>query len=80
MELLTSDILPLRTAHSTFNSTFNRLLIESKTLDIAVGYVSEKSIEHLIDHIHREGKPFCNLTIGMHYFDKFTYSQGSSKL
>ena len=75
MDLLVSNILPLRTSHETFSKEFNRLLFESKTLDIAVGYVSEKSLEYIADHIHKVGSPYCNLIIGMHFFDKFTYSQ-----
>ena len=75
IEILASNYPPLKTGHSTFEGKFSYLIDKAEKLDIAVGYVSEKSLEQLTDHIHRKGKPFCNLVIGMHYFEHFTRNQ-----
>ncbi len=75
MDILASNYLPLRTNHSTFEKRFDSLIKESEEVDIAVGYISEKSLDELANHIHRKGKPFCNLVIGMHYFERFTHAQ-----
>lgn len=75
MQFLASNFPPIKTSYDTFSDKFAGLLSESDSVDIAVGYVSEKSLDCLAEHIHKNGGPFCNLTIGMHYFDKFTHSQ-----
>lgn len=75
IELLTSNLQPLRTENNTFSSKFNELLSNCEQIDIAVGYISEDSLAHLANFIYKNGKPFCNIIIGMHYFDYFTYSQ-----
>lgn len=75
MELLVSNYQPLKTKYCKFNDKFIKLLSESETVDIAVGYISEQSLENLVEFIFEHGGPICNLVIGMHYFDRFTYSQ-----
>lgn len=78
MSLLLSNYPPLRLGCDTFSSVFTNLLKTSEQVDIAIGYISEKSLDHLAGSIHSRGKPYCNLIIGMHYFEKFTYSQYAS--
>lgn len=75
MELLTSNYQPAKTTNSRFNTKFSEQLMTSDNLDIAVGYISEKSLHELSEYIFKNGGPICNILIGMHYFDKFTYSQ-----
>ena len=75
MELLVSNYQPLKTEYCKFNEKFFQLLSESETVNIAVGYISERSLEDLAEFIFEHGGPICNLVIGMHYFDRFTYSQ-----
>jgi hypothetical protein len=65
----------VKTSHDKFSNKFMELLSEADSVDIAVGYISEKSLDYLAEHIYKNGGPNCNLTIGMHYFDKFTHSQ-----
>lgn len=72
---LTSNYQPVKTDHKNFSKVFNEILDETSSLEIVTGYVSEKSIKHLSDHILKKGRPTLNLIIGMHYFDKFTHSQ-----
>lgn len=80
MELLVSNYQPIKTEHQKFNDKFSLLLLESKSVDIAVGYISEDSLEYLADFVHKHKGPECNLVIGMHYFDKFTYAQYAKAL
>jgi hypothetical protein len=75
MNILASNYLPLKTSHSTFEQKFTTLIKESEEVDIAIGYISEKSLDELANHIYKRGKPFCNLVIGMHHFEKFTRAQ-----
>ena len=75
VDILASDYPPLKTEYSTFGEKFSSLVEEAQQLDIAVGYISEKSLYELTDHIHEKGRPFCNLVIGMHYFERFTRAQ-----
>ena len=75
MQLLTSNYQPVKTDNPRFNTKFSEQLKISDNVDIAVGYISEKSFYELAEHIYKNGKPTCNILIGMHYFDKFTYSQ-----
>ena len=75
MELLTSNFQPLKTDHIKFSDKFNELLSAANQIDLAVGYISERSLDYLGEAIHKRGDLSCNLTIGMHYFDKFTHSQ-----
>ncbi len=75
MELLASNFQPIKTVHKRFNDTFYKLIKEAKQLNIAVGYVSEQSLLELMELVRKNEGPHCNLVIGMHHFDYFTYSQ-----
>lgn len=76
MELLSSNYQPAKVSSSCFNDKFAEQLSTSSHVDIAVGYISEKSFVYLANYISKKkGLLSCNLLIGMHYFDKFTYSQ-----
>lgn len=75
MTLLLSNYQPAKFKTPVFNKVFDDLIKSSSQLDIAIGYISEKSLDHLADLIHKKGHPYCNLIIGMHYFEKFTYAQ-----
>ncbi len=75
MSLLLSNYPPVKTSHEPFNEVFLDLIKRADTLDIAVGYISEKALEYLGEQIYKRGKPLCNLIIGMHYFEKFTRPQ-----
>ena len=75
MEILVSNFPPIKTYHKSFSDKFNALLPDADKLDIAVGYISEKSLEHLTECIYKQGNIRCNIIIGMHYFDKFTHAQ-----
>ncbi len=75
MTLLLSNYQPVKFENPIFNNVFNDLIKNSSQLDIAIGYISEKSLDYLVELIHNKGQPNCNLIIGMHYFEKFTYAQ-----
>lgn len=75
MTLLLSNYQPAKFDTPEFNKVFNDLIRNSIQLDIAIGYISEESLDYLIDFINKKGRPICNLIIGMHYFEKFTYAQ-----
>lgn len=72
MELLVSNLPPVRTSFNKFSECFFEQLQIHKGADIAVGYITADALTELkvmIEHnnIHR-----MNLTIGMHYFERFT--------
>ena len=76
MEFLHSNYPPCRISGTrTFSEAFYDLLSETEKLDIAVGYVTSdslaelKQIAELNKNIHT-----LNLTIGMHYIERFTQS------
>ncbi len=75
MEILLSNYQPAKFEKQSFDHVFNDLINKSTHLNIATGYVSEKSLDYLADFIHKKGYPYCNLIIGMHFFEKFTYAQ-----
>lgn len=71
MELLYSNILPLRTTEHqrTIADCFKAQLAQAGRVDIAVGYVSRASLEEigrLVDELH---VAHIVLTIGMYYVD-----------
>lgn len=72
MEFLFSNYLPMRTRMSTFSDAFYSLLSQAKRLDIAVGYITSDSLIELQKAVEMYDIEQLNLTIGMHYFDKFT--------
>ncbi len=61
--------------HNKFNAQFHSLLLQSTAVNIATGYISENAIDFIAESIYQNGGPYCNLVIGMHYFDKFTHAQ-----
>ncbi len=72
MELLFSNYPPMRTRMKTFYDTFYSLLPMAKRLDIAVGYITSDSLVELRKAVELNNIESMNLTIGMHYIDKFT--------
>lgn len=70
-----SNFPPLKTGHNKFNTQFHSLLLQSTAVNIATGYISENAIDFIAESIYQNGGPYCNLVIGMHYFDKFTHAQ-----
>ena len=71
MELLYSNILPLRTTEQqrTIADCFRAQLMQADSVDIAVGYVSRASLEEinrLADELHVS---HIVLTIGMYYIE-----------
>lgn len=75
MELLQSNYPPVRTGNSTFLDTFYRLLARSENLDIAVGYITADSLVELQQLVEQNNLTEMNLTIGMHYLERFTRVQ-----
>lgn len=78
IEFLVSNFPPLKIGKSRFNDRFHSLLKQSTSIDIATGYISEGSIDAISELIYKNGGPVCNLTIGMHFFEKFTHGQYAS--
>jgi hypothetical protein len=72
MEFLFSNHPPMQTKMSTFSDAFYSLLSQSKQLDIAVGYITSDSLIELKKLIELNDIEKLNLTIGMHYLEKFT--------
>lgn len=76
MDFLFSNYRPIKTSYKTFSDTFYRLLHQATQMNIAVGYVSADSLAELQKTIELNNNiQWLNLTIGMHYFDKFTKGQ-----
>jgi hypothetical protein len=72
MEFLFSNLPPLRTKNNTFGKAFYDLLNHSVGIDIAVGYVTADSLMELKKAVELCNTQSANLTIGMHYIEKFT--------
>lgn len=72
MELLFSNNPPLRTDYRKFSDTFYDQFEKADACDIAVGYVTAESLSELQNTIRMNTLRTVNLTIGMHYFEKFT--------
>ncbi len=72
MELLASNYPPLRTEFKKFSDCFYEQLSLYKGADISVGYITADSITELKSIIERNDVHRLNLTIGMHYFERFT--------
>lgn len=73
LELLTSNLPPLKlTGFNTFIDAFYEQLDIHKEADIAVGYVSAESLAQLKRAVELYDVHKLNLTIGMHYIEKFT--------
>lgn len=75
MRYLFSNFNPVKTSCSTFIDTFDDYFIQSDGIDIAVGYVSADSVSELKKMAELNNIKHLNLTIGMHYFEKFTKPQ-----
>src|ERR1700722_2768312 len=78
MELLFSNIPPFVSSRKDFKSCFDDLLMDSKSLKIATGYISQDSIIELARFIEDNKRPTLELVIGMHYFDGITRLQHQS--
>lgn len=75
MELLSSNYPPVRCEGRSFSDAFYSLLPQTSVLDIAVGYVTADSLAELQKIVELNNIKCVNLTIGMHYFDRFTHAQ-----
>ena len=78
MELLHSNYPPVRSGGRTFAEAFYDLLTGVDCLDIAVGYVTPDSLVELQKLVELNDIKTLNLTIGMHYLEKFTQAQYSA--
>lgn len=72
MELLFSNIPPLRTPFKKFADCFYEQLQLYRGADISVGYITADSLTELKGIVEQNDLHQMNLTIGMHYFEKFT--------
>ena len=72
MELLFSNFPPMKTSCRTFADAFYDLVPQSTQIDIAVGYITSDSLIELQKMVELNNLNALNLTIGMHYFEKFT--------
>jgi hypothetical protein len=75
MELLLSNILPVRFAKRDTGSCFENLLESADSVRIATGYVSVDSMVELKRVVEENKKPYLELMIGMHGFEGFTHLQ-----
>lgn len=80
MEFLHSNFPPVPTGNKTFLDKFLELLGLSTQVDISVGYITTDSIAELKGLIEQNENKKLNLTIGMHFFDKFTKSEYNAAL
>jgi hypothetical protein len=72
MEFLYSNFPPVKTNVRSFLDAFYNLLPKANSLDIAVGYITADSLIQLQRLVELNRLHTMNLTIGMHYFDRFT--------
>lgn len=72
MELLFSNLPPVRTPFKKFSECFYEQLQIHKGADISVGYITADSLTELKGMVEQNDIHRMNLTIGMHYFEKFT--------
>lgn len=76
MQYLFSNFNPVKTKFRSFIDVFDEYFINSDSIDIAVGYVSADSVSELKKMAEVNSNiQHLNLTIGMHYFEKFTKPQ-----
>ena len=80
MEFLHSNFPPVRSGGKTFVDAFYDLLAGTESLDIAVGYISSDSLIELERLTELNDLRNVNLTIGMHYLDRFTHTQYNAAL
>ena len=75
MEFLHSNYPPAKTACRTFADAFYDMLPGTSSLDIAVGYVTADSLIEVQKIVEFNDLRKLNLTIGMHYLDRFTKTE-----
>lgn len=80
MEFLHSNFPPVRQGKRDFLDVFYDLLKGTESLDIAVGYITSESLVELERLTELNNLKHVNLTIGMHYWDKFTHIQYETAL
>lgn len=72
MELLFSNYPPVKTKYHTFSDAFYSMVPQSTELNIAVGYITSDSLIELQKVVELNTLKSLNLTIGMHYLERFT--------
>ena len=73
MELLHSNLPPMKSGCPTFIDKFNALVPLCSELDIAVGYVTADSLVELQKLVElNDNLHYLMLIIGMHYWERFT--------
>lgn len=80
MEFLHSNFPPVKQRGRSFSDAFYDLLLGAESLDIAVGYITSDSLIELKRLTELNNLRNVNLTIGMHYLDKFTHKQYETAL
>lgn len=80
MELLLSNYPPLKTKSHTFSDMFYSMLSKTTDLDIAVGYITSDSLVELQKIVELNTLRTLNLTIGMHYLERFTKGEYNAAL
>lgn len=80
MEFLHSNFPPVRPGGKSFSDAFYDLLPGAVSLDIAVGYVTADSLIELARLTELNNLHNVNLTIGMHYLERFTHTQYNAAL
>lgn len=74
MELLLSNLPPIRSSNSSFCDAFEKLLQETDKVCIATGYISAESLTEL-KGIAEANQKQVELLIGMHFFEGITKVQ-----
>lgn len=69
---LLSNYPPMKTKCRTFSDMFYSMVPKSTELDIAVGYITSDSLMELQRIVELNTLKALNLTIGMHYLERFT--------
>ena len=75
MELLLSNIPPVRCSQRKTKSCFDDLFQSADGVKIASGYISTEALAELKKIVEANKKSFLELVIGMHGFEGFTQSQ-----
>lgn len=75
MEFLHSNYPPAKTSCRTFADAFYDMLPGTSSLDIAVGYITADSLIEVQKLVEFNDLRQLNLTIGMHYLDRFTKTE-----
>ena len=75
MDFLQSNYAPVKTTFRSFSDTFYDILPSATELNFAVGYITSDSLIELQKLIEYNNIQKMNLTIGMHYLDKFTKTE-----